>query len=79
MAQAASRHFGSPVAIRLRAVATSHPGTVAGGAALKEVQYTFSIAADGQEVVLGRVGFSVGLPPRGKVSEVKVERLGDKW
>ena len=79
MAQAASRHFGRPVAIRLRAVATSHPGTVAGGAALKEVQYTFSIAADGQEVVLGRVGFSVGLPPRGKVSEVKVERLGDKW
>ena len=52
MAQAASRHFGSPSRSRLRAVAPSHPGTVAGGAALKEVQYTFSIAADGQEVVL---------------------------
>ncbi len=79
LAEAASRRLGRRVSIRYVAVATSHPGTVAGGAALKEVEYTFSAVMDGGEVTLGRIEFSVGLPPAGKVSEVNVTRLGGNW
>jgi Domain of unknown function (DUF4157)/Bacterial toxin 4 len=59
--------------VHVRAVAISQPRTIAGGAALAEVQYEFSIErANGPSVRVGRVGFTVDAPPNGKVSEPEV-------
>jgi hypothetical protein len=70
-----SQHIGHPVTIRVRAVATSHPADLAGGAVLKHVEYTFSAEAAGTRVKLGKIEFSVDLPPHGTVHEVRPQRF----
>lgn len=58
--------------MRLVAVATSRERTGGGGAALRHVGYTFTVG--GNEV--GKIEFSVGRPPAGKVSDPKITRFG---
>jgi Bacterial toxin 4 len=70
-----SQHIGHPVTIRVRAVATSHPADVAGGAVLHHVEYTFSAEARGTHVTLGKIELSVDAPPRGTVHEVRPQRF----
>lgn len=70
-----SQRIGHPVTIRVRAVATSHPADVAGGAVLKHVEYTFSAEAAGTRVTLGKIEFSVDAPPLGTVHEVRPQRF----
>src|SRR3954470_11832123 len=58
--------------VPLVAVATSHDRTVAGGAALPHVEYTFNVGGN----TVGKIAFSVGRPPAGKVSDPKITRFG---
>jgi hypothetical protein len=65
---------GAKVDVRLRAMAVSHPRTVAGGSVLGHVEYEFFLAPHGETPTpFGRIGFSVDPPPHGKVSEPYVK------
>jgi hypothetical protein len=62
------------VELRLRAAAGSQDRGLAGGALLGHVQYDFSVKLEGHPPVpFGRIAFTVGPPPQGKVSEVTVQ------
>jgi hypothetical protein len=63
--------------VHIRATATSHAMDVPDGENfLKSVQYEFSIERPGvPPKSAGFVDFNVGPPPKGKVSDVHIERM----